>query len=393
MHRFVRNCISLTHTKRAAYSPTQICSPSCLQSFESLCTDVSSTTSSTNQNSSFTVRTLINSCGFRHQFVLRLESSKRPASVLKFLEDEGVSRSQIEIIVSKYPQILFTCVQKILKPKFEFFRSVGFSEADTGRLITICPFILVRSVENYLIPSFESLRAMLGGQQNAVDAINLNPTVLRRQVTKNLAPNVEFLRNIGTPNWRVTKMIARRSDCAVASNAPHRFRKDVKFLTEMGFDPSLSSFIQAIIAKGHLTELNWEDRLEFFRSLGFSNEEIISMFKKQPITLSLSKEKIRAAVEFFINTFHWSPTQLSKKPNILLYSLGKRIIPRCSVLQILVSRSMIDKSVMVSSLLVMTEGDFLEKFMTNYKDEVPELLDAYQGKLKFDEYNFDPCKI
>ncbi|KAH7844979.1 hypothetical protein Vadar_033846 [Vaccinium darrowii] len=179
------------------------------------------------------------------------------------------------------------------------------------------------------------------------------------------------------------------STCVVASNAPHRFRKDVEFLMEMGFDPSLSLFEYAVHAKGCLTESGWEDRLKFFRSLGFSNEETIYMFKKQPLILSTSKEKIRAAVEFYISTFHWSPTQLSKKPSVLRYSLGKRIIPRCSVLQILASRSMINKSVMVSSLVAMAERDFLEKYITNYKDEVPELLDAYHGKLSFDEYNFD----
>ncbi|KAH7838552.1 hypothetical protein Vadar_028018 [Vaccinium darrowii] len=184
-------------------------------------------------------------------------------------------------------------------------------------------------------------------------------------------------------------MITRHTTGAVVSNAPHLFKKDVEYVMEMGFDPSLSLFQYAVNAKGCLTGSGWEDRLKIFRSLGFSNEEIISMFMKQPITLSLLKEKIRAAVEFYTSTFHWSLTQLSKKPNVLLYSLRKRIIPRCSVLQMLVSRCIIDKSVMVSSLLAMTDVDFLEKYVTNYKDEVPEVLDAYHGKLKFDEYNFD----
>ncbi|KAH7838571.1 hypothetical protein Vadar_028381 [Vaccinium darrowii] len=292
-------------------------------------------------------------------------------------------------MVSKNPYVLFNCVEKTLKPKIDFFRSVGCLEADTVRILTLSPYILNGSVKNYVIPSFERLRTTLGGLQNAVDAIIKYPQIIQRERAKDFALNVKYLTNIGTPITQVMKMITRRRAGVVATNAPHRFRKDVEFVMEMGFDPSLSMFIYAVKAKGCLTELGWEDRLKFFRSLGFSNEETICMFKKQPITMSLSKEKIRAAVEFYTSTFHWSPTQLSKKPNVLLYSLGKRIIPRCSVLQILVSRSLIDKSVMVSSLLDMTEGDFLEKYFTNYKDEVPELLDAYHGKLKFDEYNFD----
>ncbi|KAH7838589.1 hypothetical protein Vadar_028700 [Vaccinium darrowii] len=294
-------------------------------------------------------------------------------------------------MVSKNPYVLFNCVEKTLKPKIDFFRSVGCSGADMVRILTLAPYILNGSVKNHLIPSFELLRTIFGSQQNAADAIIRRPPIIgRERWSKNFAINVEFLRTIGIPITQVMKMLNRSAACVVATNAPHRFRKDVEFVMEMGFDPSLSFFVHALDAKGFLSELGWEDRLKFFRSLGFSNEETIHMFKKQPSTLLSSKDKIREAVEFYINRFHWSPTQLSKKPNILLYSLGKRIIPRCSVLQILVSRSMIDKSVMVSSLLVMTEGDFLEKFITNYKDEVPELLDAYQGKLKFDEYNFDP---
>lgn len=37
----------------------------------------------------------------------------------------------------------------------------------------------------------------------------------------------------------------------------------------------------------------------------------------------------------------------------------------------------------------MTDSKFMEIFVTEYDDEITEVMDAYQGKLRFDEYNFE----
>lgn len=67
-------------------------------------------------------------------------------------------------------------------------------------------------------------------------------------------------------------------------------------------------------------------------------------------------------------------------PNILLFSLEKRIVPRFAVMQVLMSRCVIQKQLNLYTLLVGSELNFLNKFVTKYEEVVPELLMAYQGK-------------
>lgn len=63
------------------------------------------------------------------------------------------------------------------------------------------------------------------------------------------------------------------------------------------------------------------------------------MFRKQPSSFCFSENMIRATVIFYFEKFNWSPSHLVKTPNALMYSLDKRVIPRCSVMQVLVSRN------------------------------------------------------
>lgn len=93
-------------------------------------------------------------------------------------------------------------------------------------------------------------------------------------------------------------------------------------------------------------------------------------------------------MDFFLNKLRWTTSRLSNHTDVLTYSLEKRIIPRCSVLQVLGSKNSTSESYMLSSILVMTEKGFVNNFVTAHKDKVPGVMEAYQGKLRFDIYTF-----
>ncbi|KAK1369183.1 hypothetical protein POM88_035275 [Heracleum sosnowskyi] len=156
----------------------------------------------------------------------------------------------------------------------------------------------------------------------------------------------------------------------------------------MGFDLESSYFCKAVRTLCYVTESAWESRCVVFRSFGFSDSEILSMFKKLPHIMSYSEKILNEKMEFFLNKMQWTPLRLLSSPVVLDYSLKKRTIPRCSVLQVLVSKNRTSESYMLSTLLVMSEKKFIKHFVTAHKDEVPGVVKAYQGKLTFDEYTF-----
>ncbi|XP_052201829.1 uncharacterized protein LOC127807775 isoform X2 [Diospyros lotus] len=310
-------------------------------------------------------------------------SSEGPKLVLKLLESTGFPQTGIKRIVSLVPEILSYDSNKCLKPKIDFLRSVGLSETDVVKMITSHPPLLNRNLKNHIIPLFDFLRTLLGGEQCAVYFIKRHPLIFKYNVSDNMAPNLSALQDIGFRNIKKLMSISRFTR-VLGEVKPSRFNKIVNEVMDIGFDSSLSHFISAIIAMASHTEKTWEKKLKFYGSLGFSDQEVLSMFKKQPTSMEISKEKIRAAVQFFTKKFHWSPTQISARPGILLYNLEKRVIPRCSVLQALVARNKVRKNVSVLSLVCISDKDFEDKYVTKYMEEVPEVVDAYQENIGID---------
>lgn len=57
-------------------------------------------------------------------------------------------------------------------------------------------------------------------------------------------------------------------------------------------------------------------------------------------------------------------------------------------MQVLWSRGILSKVAKLSTILMISEEDFLQKYVTKYEAEVPELQAAYCGELVFDDYSF-----
>ncbi|KAL8089206.1 hypothetical protein AgCh_038841 [Apium graveolens] len=156
----------------------------------------------------------------------------------------------------------------------------------------------------------------------------------------------------------------------------------------MGFDLESSYFCHAIYVLCFLPNSAWESKCELFRSFGFSDQEIRLMFRKMPFVMGFTERTIVEKMEFFLNKLQGTPFRLSSHPAVLNYSLEKRVIPRCSVLQVLVSQNRTSESYMLLSILVMTDKKFIETFVNAHRDEVLEVMKAYKGELRFDEYTF-----
>lgn len=348
-------------------------------------------TKSISTDSSFKISYLENTCGLSGKTLVRVsnlvnfESTEKPNSVLKLFQSFGFSKTHVSIIIGRCPPLLLYDAENALKPKLDFLLAISNSESEIIKVVAGESSILSRSLNNHLIPLFNVLITLMGSHQNAVAAIKRCPSILLCGIS-NLVSNAELLLSLGASHSQCVKMLTQHRNALGRSS--DKFRNVVFKVKEMGFDPSSASFRQAVVAMIAVRNSTWESKFEIYRRFGFSNDEILSMFKKQPDCMNMSMDKIRRTVEFYLTKLHWSPSKLSVTPGVLIYSLERRIIPRCSVLQTLVSRNRISNSVMLTSILAMAERKFLKKYVTEHKDKVPEVLYYYKGELRFDEYNF-----
>nr|DAD39304.1 TPA_asm: hypothetical protein HUJ06_013627 [Nelumbo nucifera] len=343
--------------------------------------------SNSEKDSSFTVSYLVNICGLSSEKALsvakkvHLEDEKKPDSVLKFFETHGFSKTQIAKVITKRPLLLLADPVKSIEPKVQFFRQVGVSGPNITKLLTSDPAILTRSLEKQITPSWNFLKTLLHTDNNVALAIHRNSAswILQFNVLRTLAPKIDILRDHGVPESNISKMIMWCPGRLTQNN--DRFTEIVKEICEMGFDPSSTMFVKALNIKSGMSTATWDAKLGVYKSFGWSDDEILCLFRRSPNCVSTSEEDIKAKLDFFMNKLNLKPSVLSRNPVIFSLSLENRIVPRISLIQVLLSKGLVRKNISLGSALLMTDVKFRDKFVTRYKHEITDLTSVFQGKI------------
>ncbi|KAG6683940.1 hypothetical protein I3842_12G038300 [Carya illinoinensis] len=127
----------------------------------------------------------------------------------------------------------------------------------------------------------------------------------------------------------------------------------------------------------------WEQKVEAYSSFGLSEGEIYAAFKRQPMCIALLEKKIKKMMGFFVNKLKMNPSRMSKRPILLLHSLEKWIIPRCSVLQLLMLKALTKEDTSIVYMVKMADKEFMVKCVSKYQTVVLDVVRAHQGKIEF----------
>ncbi|GMN46479.1 hypothetical protein TIFTF001_015650 [Ficus carica] len=342
--------------------------------------------SASSNQETFTVSYLINSIGLSPQIALlaskhvNFEAPEKPDKVIKVFKDYGFTRPQISSLVKSYPPVLLSNTEKTILPKLEFLKSKGLSGPEMAKRLSVYPTLLKCSLDKQIIPSFDFFRDFFRSDKKASVAVKRFPDILVNDVEKIVVPNMNILREYGVSDSNIAKLLVNQPKAFMISS--DKLRKIVEKVKEMGFDASKFKFLLAVLSFRAMSTSTWERKVSAYRGCGWSEEDVFSAFHRFPWCMMLSEENIIASVNFFVYELGWRPCLIAKRPIILSMSLEKRVIPRWSVFQALLSKGLVKEEVSLYALLETPEEKFLLKFITPYKKEAPELLKLYREKLK-----------
>ncbi|KAM1556264.1 hypothetical protein EV1_039529 [Malus domestica] len=321
-----------------------------------LCRHFTSEISETQPN--VAVNYLINSCGLSPKDAIsaskrvKLRSLERADSVLACLRNHGICQTRITSVIKHRSELLQADLEKTVLPQLEFFRSIGVSREDLATTLSYNPRLLITNLENRIVPTYDFLRSLLSAKHVA-SVFKAGSWIFVEGHSKKVAPNIEVL---------------RESDEVM----------------KMGFNLEKTSSVKAIRALCGRSKLKCNRNREVYRRWGWSEDVALSAFRKNPLCMIHSEKKIMKAMDFFVNKMGWSSITIAKYPGVISFSLEKRIVPRCSVVKVLLLKGLIkevEKTMSLYSLLFPAEKIFLESFVTKYLKEVPQLLNVYQGKV------------
>ncbi|RZC93260.1 hypothetical protein C5167_030377 [Papaver somniferum] len=140
-----------------------------------------------------------------------------------------------------------------------------------------------------------------------------------------------------------------------------------------------------------MSESSWEKKLLVYKRLGWSDAEIRVSFMKLPNCMRYSEKKITLIADFLVKEMGYNRSDIASSPRVLGSSLNDTIIPRCSVLRMLVSKGLIEKLIKPTTFATMSERRFLDKFVFKYEKKATELFKVYQGLSGIEVANFVTC--
>ncbi|GAV74910.1 mTERF domain-containing protein, partial [Cephalotus follicularis] len=309
---------------------------------------------------------------------VHFETPDKPNSAIDFFKKHGFSQTQITKTIRAYPRLLMSNAEKTMSPKVEFFYSKGFSMSDVSKIFATKPQLFQSSLKKKIIPCFNFLNNFLKSEEKTILAIKRYPHVITSDTEALIMPKIKILREIGVP-LSIAAALAQTPGVVIFCSTD-RFSEVVKEVKSMGFNPLSPMFVVATRAVAELSKSTRERKIDIYKRWGWSKEEVLVAFGKHPMMFRISEIKIMRGMDFFVNKMGWESIYMAKYPYLLGLSMEKRILPRCSVIQILYSKGLISRSNFAYPLVI-SEEMFLQNYVTPYEDQVPHLVKLYQEKM------------
>jgi mTERF domain-containing protein, mitochondrial len=330
---------------------------------------------------SLTLHFLRHSCGLEEPEAaavaarLRLRSTKNAHAVLALLRDLGLAPVTIARLVAAFPSVLTSTT---IGAKLDFYRhELGLSDAEICRMLLGSPSRIVScGLDTRLRSNHRILKDLLGSDANVRAAIKQSMDLIVENLQLVLLPKLKVLRDLGATEDVLSKLVIRHPKALV--HRVSRFDDGLAAMKDLGVSPSSGIFPYAFGVFTKMYQSKWDRRMQNFLSLGWTEEQVRKAFVRHPYCMSVSEDKVRQLMTFFVEKLGWTPEYVSACPTALSFSYEKRVLPRCTVLSLLALRCVIKPGIKMSRLM-MSEKKFVQRYITTYQEVIPQVLESYYG--------------
>ncbi|XP_010939575.1 transcription termination factor MTERF8, chloroplastic [Elaeis guineensis] len=333
----------------------------------------------------FLVEYLVSSCRFPpdkaaevSKPLSHLKSTEKPKSVVDLLRSYGFEDAHLRKLVSLNPRCLCHDAEKTLVPKMRAFLDMGFSPSDLIPLILSNPSVLNLRIDQILL-KIEVWKNLLGSTDLLMKLLKRNEWFFGCSVEKTVLPNISLLRDCGITDERLATIVRKRP--TFITQRTESLRALVDRVDELKMPRSSGLFVWAIQIVRMVSRARFQAKMELMKSLGWSESEFLAAFRKAPLFLSVSERVMRRKMEFWVKEAGCKPSYLALNPQLLMYSLEKRSIPRVRALEILKSKGLLRRKSQLQSIMSISEQDFIKKYVLCHKEEGPKLYKLYTSGL------------
>ncbi|GAB2289488.1 hypothetical protein Dimus_023798 [Dionaea muscipula] len=307
------------------------------------------------------------------------EKKNNPNSTIDFLKKIGLDDSQFEKIANSRPRLLRSKVQKTLIPKIRVLQDLGLCGSELISVIASNPSLLTSVSRNSLLAKLDFLKSILGSVENARNAVKKAKWLLHASLTNTLQPNFGLLKSYGISDERLQKLLVKNPRY-LCCNPKWVQESLVRVEQVLGIPRQSAMFLYGFKVMVSLGMRNLELKFEMFKRYGWSESDVLVMVKRLPQCLTISEARLKTGMDFFVNKLGYEIGYLAAHPTLLMLSMEGRILPRYAVFQVLQEKELLRRNPSIYTVMSISESRFLDAYVLPFKDELPELYEAYAGK-------------
>jgi mTERF domain-containing protein, mitochondrial len=177
------------------------------------------------------------------------------------------------------------------------------------------------------------------GDETLLKIIRRNNSLITLDFNKNFIPKINLLKECGLSNRNIVAPFENGSRSM--SLDLHSLTQTIELIEELGIARGSRMFLYGLRAVGSFSKDKILKKVEFYKNTyGWSPEDIHFAFRKYPFMLQISEEKIKSNMDFLVKKAKLEPRSMASRPSLLGYSLEKRLVPRHHVLSILAAKGL-----------------------------------------------------
>lgn len=300
---------------------------------------------------------------------------EHPTDSIGVFRKWGCSDSDISKIFLRRPG-LRNANPHNLQFKLNILHNLGLSSSDLVKIINCRPQFLNRRINLFVDERREYLEALFGSKETLLKAIIRNPSLLTYDLHSRIKPIISLYEEMGISKKDLTSMLISRPTLIPRSSLNEEKLEYIR-KTGVSANSRMYKYVVALIAISRLETIR--EKVGNFQKFGILEGEVLSLFGRSPVVLSLSVDKVQRNMTFVIGTLKLPASVVLDFPFLLLYNRDTTLKPRFLVAEKIQDMGLSPQIKGPSMLraLRMEEKRFLSTFVNCHSEYVAKVLMDY----------------
>ncbi|XP_031249453.1 transcription termination factor MTERF9, chloroplastic [Pistacia vera] len=336
----------------------------------------------TNRNSLFHLTIKIATCSTKclaEPETPQLQPNFSPNNSVEVLKKWGCNDDDISKIFSRRPSLRNTDVIQ-LQSKLNLLSGLGIKSSDLFKIINCRPRFLSCRLNHCFDERLDYFTKFFGSKTVFCKAIVRNPSLLTYDFHNSIKPAIALYEQMGLSTKDLIPMLVSRPTLIPRSSLNDQ---KIDYINRSGVSKTskMYKYVVTLIAISRTETI--QEKISNFQKFGFLEDEILRLFGRSPLVITLSIDKVQRNMTFVVGTLKFPASVVLQHPFLLYVNLEAVLKPRLvlagKIQDMGLSPEMKGQATILRSLR-MKEKRFLKVYVNCHPQEVAyELMEVFRN--------------